>query len=140
MKLRKAALWIAAAALAAPMAFAAGPVKPGKWQTTMEMEMAGMPMKMPPVTTTQCITKEMAENPQSTLPKASRNADSDCKISDYKIEGRTVSWTISCPKEKVSGTGSMTYSDASYTGEMHMKADEHEMTMKYKGKYLGACE
>jgi hypothetical protein len=62
-----------------------------------------------------------------------------CTVGDYKIDGNTVSWTIDCPKEKTKGTGTITYTDASYTGTMDMKVDQQEMKMKYAGKWLGEC-
>ena len=66
MKFRNLALFAVVCALVVP-AYAAGPAKAGKWQTTVEMEMEGMPMKMPPTTFTHCITKEQAENSESAI-------------------------------------------------------------------------
>jgi hypothetical protein len=138
MKFRKFALFVLVCALVVP-AYAAGPVKPGKWETTMEMEMPGMPMKMPPITVSHCITKEQAENPENAVPRNDRQKD--CKISDMKVDGNTVSWKMTCEKSQTSGTGSITYSGDSYTGHMDMKmAGDREMHMKYSGKYLGACD
>jgi hypothetical protein len=138
MKVRNFALFVLACALVAP-AYAAGPVKPGKWETTMEMDMPGMPMKMPPRTFTHCITKEQAENPENAVPRSDRQQD--CKISDLKVEGSTVSWKMTCEKSQATGAGSITYSADSYTGHMDMKmAGDREMHMKYSGKYLGACD
>jgi hypothetical protein len=140
MNVRKVALYAGAILLALPMvASAAGP-KAGKWQVTMEMDMPGMPMKMPPQTFTQCITKEQAENPQETLPKASRNQNSDCKLQDYKVDGNKVTWKLECPKEKMTGTGSASYENDAYTATMHMSMPDHEMTMKYAGKRIGDCD
>ena len=64
MKFRNLALFVLVCAFVLP-AYAAGPAKAGKWQTTIEMEMEGMPMKMPPVTNTHCITKEQAESAEN---------------------------------------------------------------------------
>jgi hypothetical protein len=137
MKVRNLALSVLVCALVVP-AYAAGPAKAGKWQTTMEMSMEGMPMKMPPVTTTHCITKEQAESADSAVPKAQK--ESGCSITDVKVDGSTVTWKMTCEKQQMSGTGSVTYSADSYTGKMDMKAGEREMHMKYSGKYLGACD
>ncbi|HEX9160845.1 MAG TPA: DUF3617 domain-containing protein [Thermoanaerobaculia bacterium] len=134
MKLRTFALWFVVFALALPCF--AGPMKAGKWQVTITTEMPGMPMKMPPTIFTTCVTKEQAENPQ---PPAAKK-DSDCKISNYKLDGNTVTWTIECPKQKTTGEGKIVYSSDSYIGETHMKMSDMEMTQKYSGKYLGACD
>ena len=97
MKLRNLALFALVCALVVP-AYAAGIGKAGKWQMTMEMDMPGMPMKMPPVSVTHCVTKEQAENPEAAIPK--NNRDSDCKYSDVKVDGSTVSWKVECAKSK----------------------------------------
>ena len=131
-------LLVVVCALALP-SFAASPVKPGKWQVTMEMDMPGMPMKVPPTTITHCITKEQAENPEATLPKASRQGD--CKVSDYKLDGNTVTWNVKCEgKQPMTGSGKITYDSDSYTGTMKMKMQETEMTAKYTGKRIGECD
>ena len=140
MNVRKLALYAGALLLALPMmASAAGP-RAGKWQITMEMDMPGMPMKMPPQTFTQCISKEQAANPQEALPKATRDKNSDCKLQDYKVDGNKVSWKFDCPKEKMTGNGAATYESDSYTATMSMSMPDHEMTMKYSGKRVGDCE
>jgi hypothetical protein len=123
-------------ALALP-AFAAGPQKPGKWQITVQMEMPGMPVQMPPTTQTICLTEDDVNNPQKSLPS---DPKSDCKVSDYKIEGNTITWTVSCPKQQALGSGKITFAGDTYTGAMKLMVHEHEMSMKYNGKWLGSCE
>jgi hypothetical protein len=138
MKLRNFALCILVLAIAIPTFAAEGksPMKPGKWQITITMDMPGMPMKMPPMTFTNCITKEQAENPQP--PKAKQN--DDCKVSDYKMDGNVVTWSMKCEKQNMTGEGKITFSSDSYEGESHMKMGEMEMSQKYAGKYLGECD
>lgn len=137
MKLRTLALCALVCALVVPAYGAVG--KAGKWQMTMEMDMPGMPMKMPPMTFTHCVTKEQAENPESAIPKGQR--ESGCTYSDVKIEGSKISWKMECPKQQMSGTGEVTYSADSYTGKADMKmAGDREAHVKYSGKYLGACD
>jgi hypothetical protein len=134
--MKKVALYALAAALLVPSFANAAVTKAGKWQITIESEMPGMPMKMPPITMTHCVTPEQAENPEP--PKG--NKSDDCKISDYKIDGNTVSWRMSCEKQKMTGKGNITYSPDSYEGEMRMNTGEMVITQKYHGKYLGACD
>ncbi len=137
MKFRAIVLFVLVCSLVGS-AFAAGPAKAGKWQSTMEMSMEGMPMKMPPITSTHCITKEQAESADSAIPKSQK--DSACTFSDVKVDGNTVSWKMTCEKQQMTGTGTVTYSSDSYTGSMDVKAGEREMHFKYSGKYLGACD
>ena len=115
----------------------AGPQKAGKWQVKMQMEMPGMPVKMPPITHTVCLTEEDVNNPQKAVPS---DPKSDCKVGDYKVDGNKVTWTMECPKQKMKGSGEIVYTDDSYTGGMQMTMGEQEMSMKYEGKLLGACQ
>jgi len=137
MNVRKLALYACAGLMALPLvANAASPARPGKWKVTTEMEMPGMPVKMPPITVETCVTKEQAEKPDGAVPDAGK----DCKIGDYKVDGNTITWSVSCPKQKVTGTGTITYSGDSYTGSMDMKMGDQSMTAKYSAKRVGDCD
>jgi hypothetical protein len=120
-------------------AAAQGPRRDGNWEITMQMDMPGMPMQMPPMKTTQCITPQQANDPNLSLPKGGDNA-SDCKVTDQKIVGNTISWAIKCEgKSPMTGTGEITYAGNSYDGWMKMQTAQGAMTMKYTGKRLGDC-
>ena len=134
MKIRTIVLFIVVVALASPTF--AGPQKAGKWQTTMKVEMPGMPMQMPAITHEVCVTPEEAEKPEP--PRSQRTQE--CKISDYKIEGNTVSWKMVCEKSKMTGDGKITYSADSYEGEMHAKMGDQQVTTHYSGKRIGDCD
>jgi hypothetical protein len=121
------------------VAFAASPAKAGKWEMTIQTEMSGMPIKMPAHTVSYCLTKEDVENAEKLAPEQQRNGD--CKRTDLKVDGNTVSWKMACEKSGMTGEGHVTYSGDSYTGGMHMSmANGNEVNAKYSGKYLGACD
>jgi uncharacterized protein DUF3617 len=133
MRARNIAVFTVAAALSLPVF--AGPMKAGKWQIVMETKMAGMDMKMPPMTFEKCVTPEEAEKPQ---PPKMRN--DDCKIEDYKLEGNTVTYKVKCEKAGTTGEGKITYGAEAYEGEVHMNMKGQEMTMKHSGKRIGDCD
>jgi len=117
--------------------FAQAPVRDGRWEVSTEMEMPGMPMKMPPTKTMQCITKEQANDPSQSVPQ---DKNSDCKVSDYKIAGNKVTWTVKCEgTNAMTGNGEIVYGADTYDGWMKIKTADTEMTMKYKAKRLGDC-
>ena len=124
-------------ATVAPAGAADHPQKPGKWQIKMEMEIPGLPFKMPPVTTEVCLTAEDLANPQKAVPT---DAKSKCTVGDYKVDGNTVSWTVDCPKDKTKGAGEITFTDDAYTGSMQMTVGEQQMKTKYSGKWLAECK
>jgi hypothetical protein len=119
---------------------AQGPVRDGRWEITTEMDMPGMPMKMPAMKTTQCVTKEQANDPNLSVPKGGHEGGGDCKVTDFKTVGNKVSWAMKCEgKNAMSGNGEITYAGETYDGWMKMKTGDGEMTMKYKAKRLGDC-
>ncbi|MBV8519383.1 MAG: DUF3617 family protein [Acidobacteria bacterium] len=135
--MRKSLVVLASLATLALPLFAASPQKHGKWQITTQVEMPGVPVQAPPVTQTVCLTAADVENPQKSVPA---DANHDCKVSDYKIDGNTISWTVSCPKMQALGSGKITFAGDSYSGAMKLMVHEHEMSMKYSGKRLGDCD
>jgi hypothetical protein len=137
----------------AVLAAQAGPRRDGNWEITIDMQMPGMPnmpagMTMPPMKTTQCITKADAADPAKAIPARPQRGGgppSDCTVSDYKTEGNKVSWSMVCTgANPMSGTGEMTYGADSYTGVMNMHGQQAGLpmavAMKYSGKRLGDCE
>jgi hypothetical protein len=120
--------------------FAQAPVRDGRWEVSTEMDMPGMPMKMPPMKSTQCITKEQANDPSHAVPKDARDKNGDCKVSDYKIDGNKVTWTMKCEGQTaMTGNGEIVYGANTYDGWMKIKTPDTEMTMKYTAKRLGDC-
>ncbi|MBK5259198.1 MAG: DUF3617 family protein [Thermoanaerobaculia bacterium] len=135
MRVRSVVLCLAVLCLAVPMFADSSPVKAGKWEFSFQMEIPGMPFKIPPVKTTHCVTEEDA---QSAIPQDKNNKD--CKVGDYKTSGNTISWTVDCPKQKTKGEGEITYDGDTMDGSMKLTTDGTESTTKYSGKYLGKCD
>lgn len=125
------------------IALAQGPRRDGEWEVTIEREMAGLPAGLPPTTTKQCITPADAADPQKAAPpQGGRGNQGNCKVSDYKVEGNQVSWSMTCEGrgQPMTGKGLFTYEQNAYTGTMTMDMQGRgTMTMKYKGKRLGDC-
>ena len=139
MKFTFAAVAILVAAFAAD-AYAQHPMRPGRWDVTVQMEMPGMPMAMPAMKTTQCVTQAQLDAPDKGLPTGPTKNPNDCKMSDYKVAGDTVSWKIACTgQQAMSGSGEMRFTGDSYEGLMKMTMDQQQMTMKYTGKRIGDC-
>jgi hypothetical protein len=139
MKLRNLVLFAIVCSLALPL-FAATPIaKAGKWESTVQMEMPGTPVKIPPHTMTVCVTKEQAENAENLIPKTG-DKRGGCTYTDVKVEGTTMSWKMTCEKSGMTGSGAVTYHGDTYDGAMQMKMQDREMSAKMTGKFLGACD
>jgi hypothetical protein len=116
-------------------AFAAPNMQDGMWEITSTVEMKGMPAgMMKPMTHTTCLTQK------DSVPE--KPAKSDCKMSDMKTSGNTVSWTVTC-REAVS-RGRVTYSGSTFEGttETTMNQGGEKMTVKnkMKGRRIGPCK
>jgi hypothetical protein len=114
-------------------------LKEGLWEITTQVEIKGMPQSMPPATVRQCITQNDAVHQK-------KDKNYDCKITDQKLSGNPVSYTVECKgKEGVmKTTGKTTYSGNSMNGasttHFKMKGQpEMQMANKIKGKYIGSC-
>ena len=123
---------------------AQGPLRPGRWDVTMQMQMAGSPIQMPEMKTSRCITPEEAKDPTRSLPTGPEGRGgqkSDCKMADYKVSGNTATWKMVCTTpQPMTSTGEMTFTDDSYTGTMKMDSPQGPMTMKLSGKRVGDCK
>ena len=116
------------------------PMDPGKWETTMTMEMSMMPG--PKVQTDiRCITESelSPDNFQSVQ-------DSPCEVSEFEIDGNDVSWSIACPMPGGSMTGNWSFTSGgdTVTGKGNLKGDMGgmaiEMNMSWEGKRIGDCD
>ncbi len=109
-------------------------MKDGLWEITIEMEMQGMPMKMPPMTHTQCITRKNA------VPSASQPGQ-ECKMTENHINGDTVTWQMECdtPEGSAKAAGKITYAGDTFKGEIKMKMQGMEMLQHLDGKWVGEC-
>ena len=131
-------------AILSGVAIAQGPMRPGRWESTMQMQMAGSPIQMPEMKNTRCVTPEDAKDPSRSLPSGPEGRGgqkSDCKMSDYKVTGNTATWKMVCTSpQAMTSTGEMTFTDDSYTGTMKMDSPQGPMTMKLTGKRVGDCK
>jgi hypothetical protein len=137
MKLVPVAAVALAFAATASYAAAQSPMRPGRWETTMQMDMPNMPVQMPLAKSTQCVTQAQIDSPGRGLPSGPDNKD--CKVSDYKVSGSTVTWNMACPSQGMTGSGELRFNGDTYEGLVKVMAQGKEMGMKFTGKRIGDC-
>jgi len=124
-------------------AFAEMNLHEGLWEITTKMEMQGMPMQMPARKHTQCLTKK---NMLKTMVPKEQDQEEECKITDTKISGNTVTWVMECSGEDaMEVTGKTTYHGDTFEGTMIMISndpDEGKMEMinHISGRRIGKCK
>ena len=110
-------------------------MKDGLWEMTIKMEMAGMPMEMPEMKHTQCITKDNAV-PDTSQP------DQKCEMISNKVSGDTVTWEMECdtPQGPAHSKGTITYHGDTFDGTVNMTMGQMVMTQKMSGRRIGDCK
>lgn len=133
-------------------------MRPGQWQTKIEilsMEMPGMEgmppqfaekMKaelMKPRTVESCMTEEDVKQRQSKI--FTGNGDSKCKFDKYQMTGGTIDAVMTCPgpqgEMKMHMTGTFAADTFTVNQAMDMKGPTGEMHSKARvsGKRTGDC-
>lgn len=124
----------------AGFAFAEPNMQDGMWEITMKTDMPGMPMEMPPMKFSQCLTKK------DMVPQK-KEKNEDCKLVSTKVEGNTVTWVVQCRMKDgtMDGTGKVTYKGNGFDGVMKMVMNtkdtgKMEMTQHMSGRRTGDCK
>lgn len=132
--------------LTALPAAAAPALQPGLYDISMQMVMKGMPMQMPVMTIRHCITSQDIANGNA---YASSKDSKDCKISNMRQSGSTVSYDFSCAMGgghglmagRASGTSNATGYDILMNGHFVPAMEGmSEFSQKMGARRLGACK
>ena len=142
-KYAAAGLMVFTVALTSAPAFAEPDFTEGQWEVKGEMKLEGMPFPMPPMpfTYSQCITKK-------DLVPQKQEKSQECTTVSQKVEGNTVSWSMTCKDksgEVTDSTGSATYAGATFVATMHSvttdtKKNKSTANMTLQGKRTGDCK
>lgn len=108
------------------------------WEITTKVEMAGMPMAIPPQTSQVCVRKGGRD--EELVPRDNK----ECKVLEFRQSGNKTTFRIICEGEnKMTGTGEFEHAGNSYRGTMRMQGAVDgrpmNMTQTFSGKRVGAC-
>jgi len=112
----------------------------GLWKMTVQTQMSGLPMQIPPTSFTQCITKK------DLIPKDQEGKKGKCKITQQNISGNTVSWVMECKEDAtMKAVGRITYHGNTFEGTTDIstvvpKMGTMKMKQQIKGKRIGECK
>lgn len=115
-------------------------MRAGLWEINAEVEMAGVPVRVPVVVTRQCIT------PENIIPEINRfNAnDQNCDITNLIILKNNAGYDLACSLEngEMKGHGSVTYRGERLQGLLTttMMPGNIQMSYTYTGWYIGPCK
>jgi hypothetical protein len=134
-------------------------MRPGKWETTMKMDMSGMPgmANLPPeaakqmqaamnrtVTTSSCLTPDQVKKPG---PEVFAGADKRCTYDHFTMSGGKIDAKMTCKERGTSSTMTMTgtFSADHYTAQNSVEVagpDGKGMVTKatLDARRVGDCE
>ncbi len=117
-------------------------MQPGLWEVTMQLEIPGMPIAMPPIQQTLCLTQQDVESGTKAIPEDNPGSPAHCKPENFSRSGNTATWSLKC--DNMAGTGTMTFSSDSYSGSsdisLTMDGQPQQMKQTFSGRRLGDCQ
>lgn len=119
----------------------------GEWEISTKMKMSGMPMQIPPTSVRICINKQDIAEGRKTVPQqSSPDGKNKCDMVNHSVSGNTVNYKMVCTGEqKMTMTGSITYSGTSYAGKSKMEMSggpqgNMQMEHEYAARRIGECK
>ena len=107
----------------------------GQWELTMTTKGEAQVLKFCADTSTLRVANGDARTGREALSKL--HAETGCKVTDFKVEGNTVSYGLACPDRTVRITE--TYHGDHYEGVLKTKTVSEEITTNSKAHRLGVC-
>ena len=132
-----AVMFVAGAALAAPVQF-----EPGKWTATIDMTAFGETFSE---AMTDCMGVEEAKLEPTALAQEFAGG-ANCTATDVNQSGNTVSFTMTCPGEAMAEADiTLTYARKSFTmnGDVLLDVGDGQTVpavMNVKADYVGTCD
>lgn len=141
---------VATAALAAgPFDQMKGKVKEGQYETTMEMDMSGIPgmpkgMGAQRHSFSHCVTAEDIARGDVTKGRGQDGKPNNCEVKDFKMSGNTASYTMVCKGgPDMTGDVKMTFVPNGYDMDMKMAMNHGgqvmNMNQKMQSRHVGPC-
>lgn len=143
--LAAACVALCTAALANPFGEFKGKMKPGLYETKMQMQIPGMPAGMGnrEMTFQNCVSQQDID--KGALGRKDDNMPGNCEVKNFKISGNTASYTMACAGEQaMTADNVVTFRDGGYTMDMKMSMKQGgqvmNMNQRMEGRYVGACK
>ena len=132
---------------APPVAAAAAgaPLKPGLWELTTVIEVAGSASKRT-VVARACYGPADVADLQRILPKQ-REFGMQCENRDAKAAGSAATWTVACTSKEASltGSGKLSFAGTTYDGRVELEQKKRgakpvKVEQTVSGKWIEACK
>ena len=142
---------VSAAALAAgPFDQMKGKVKEGQYESTMEMDMSGIPgmpkgLGMQKHSFSHCVTAEDIEKGNVTKGRGQDGKPNNCEVKNFKMSGNTATYTMECKGgPDMTGDVKMVFVPSGYDMDMKMAMSQGgqvmNMNQKMQSRHIGPCK
>lgn len=116
-------------------------IKEGLWSVTAKTEIPGMPFPLPPITNSQCLSRD------DLIPKGKDRDGQECNLVEQQVGSNSVSWIMNCADggSVSTSTGKITYRGETFAGKVNVssaksgRGGEMNITTVMTGKYIGEC-
>lgn len=131
-------------ATAAPASFAAD-IRPGMWELVVESRFAASPdLASEPVTMTQCLTEDDAQDPSRILGGMANPGAADCTYTEKTFNGNVFRFKMQCAGMfGIEAKGEISYSATSMDGSIVTIADmagqTTELRSRVRARRAGGC-
>ena len=111
--------------------------KTGMWEIVMTVNMANLPIQIPPQTIRQCLTKE------NMIPQT--QSAEGCVVTSKGLKGSRVDWTLKCQTAQgpATGAGHMVFKGVTMSGKttivIQVEGEKLTTTTLLKGRRVGDC-
>lgn len=108
-----------------------------QYDVTVRMELAGVPVTMPPISQRLCVRK--GANDGDFVPR-----QENCRVSDTTRTGSRLTFKIACAgSNSMTGTGDFNFGANGYNGQIRMKGkmegQDVDMTQTIAARRVGGC-
>ena len=110
---------------------------PGQWELTTTTKGDSQVLKFCADPDTLAIANGDARSGLEALVKLHTKSKTGCAVADFKVEGSSLSYTLTCRNRTVLATE--TYHGDRYEGVLKTKKASEEITSDYKARRLGDC-
>jgi len=117
--------------------FASAQGSDDQYDVTVKMEMAGMPIAMPPMSHRLCVKKGAKD--EEFVPR-----QGDCRVTDTTRSASRLTFKMACAgRNPMTGTGDFTFAADGYNGQIRMKGkmegQDVDMTQTIAARRVGGC-
>jgi hypothetical protein len=113
-------------------------LRPGNYELKTFVRMRGIPADAPPRVDTTCVTPDQVSDASKIVNARGAVPNNQCSTSDMKVEGHTLTFTMTCPR--LTTVSEYTFEGDSFSAVSRMKdAPKDDWMMKVTARRIGEC-